>query len=107
MLNASGGTHIHIGPLSGSGLEAIAAMLDASGIDRSRFINVPVARTLVTRFAMNVSICSSRRDGGARTAVEAMAAGVPMVCIRLIQVRIAFACRWPGPARPSGVVSPT
>ena len=81
VLNASGGTHVHVGPLSDSQLEAIRTSLDARGIHRSRFVHVPVARTLVDALrAERVDLLINTWPyGGARTVVEAMAAGVPAV----------------------------
>jgi hypothetical protein len=81
MLNASGGTHVHIGPLAESQIEAIGAALDAHAIHRSRFVHVPVARTLVDalRDERVDLLINTWPYGGARTVVEAMAAGVPVV----------------------------
>ncbi len=81
VLHAGGGTHVHIGPLGDDQREEIWKTLHAGGIDRSRFVHVPIAPTLIE------ALWDERIDllintwplGGARTAVEAMAAGVPVV----------------------------
>ena len=100
VLDACGGTHVHIGPLSDSQLEAIAAVLDARGIDRSRFVHVPVAPTLVEalRHERIDLLINTWPFGGARTAVEAMAAGVPVVwhSSHPSEDRIRLQMAWPG-----------
>jgi hypothetical protein len=81
MLHAGGGTHVHIGPLGDDQREAIAKTLHAGNIDRSRFVHVPVAPTLLKalRDERIDLLINTWPLGGARTAVEAMAAGVPVV----------------------------
>jgi hypothetical protein len=81
VLQASGGTHVHVGPLDGHQLTEIAKTLDASGIEQSRFIHVPVAPTLIEalRDERIDLLINTWPLGGARTVVEAMAAGVPVV----------------------------
>jgi hypothetical protein len=81
VLQASGGTHVHIGPLNDQQLEEIGKALDATGTERSRFVHVPVASTLVKalRDEQVDLLINTWPLGGARTVVEAMAAGVPVV----------------------------
>jgi hypothetical protein len=81
ILHAGGGTHVHIGPLRDDQRGAIEKTLHAGGIDRSRFVHVPGAPTLLKalREERIDLLINTWPLGGARTAVEAMAAGVPVV----------------------------
>jgi hypothetical protein len=81
VLRATGGVHVHVGPLFDSQLDAIGRTLAEAGIEASRFVHVPSAPTLVEALRdEGVDLLVNTWPlGGARTSVEAMAAGVPMV----------------------------
>ncbi len=81
LLRATGGRHVHIGPLKASHLADLDKMFEREGIERSRFIHVPVATTLADglREAGVDLLLNTWPVGGARTVVEAMAAGIPIV----------------------------
>jgi len=81
VLRATGGAHVHVGALLDFQLEAIGQALADAGVDTGRFIHVPSAPTLVDALrGEGVDLLVNTWPlGGARTAVEAMAAGVPMV----------------------------
>jgi len=81
VLSVTGGTHVHIGPLPPARLKGIAAHLRKKGVARERFVWVESAGSLVEalrRYRVDL-VFNTYPRGGARTAVEAMAAGIPML----------------------------
>jgi hypothetical protein len=80
ILGATGGTHVHIGPLHEPMLSEIGRALRKTGLDGKNFTLIPEAPTLVGALwehAVDL-LLATYPFGGARTAVEAMAAGVPV-----------------------------
>lgn len=81
VLAATGGTHVHIGPLPPARLKGIASALRRQGVARERFVWVESAGTLaeaLLRHRVDL-VFNTYPRGGARTAVEVMAAGIPML----------------------------
>ncbi len=81
MLAATGGVHWHFGPLPPTMLGSIHQTLDECGIDREQFRHVPHVPSLaeaLVEAGVDVMLNSFPIPGG-RTAVEGMAAGVPML----------------------------
>jgi hypothetical protein len=81
VLRSTGGTHVHWGALADLQHEQIGRALDKAGIAQTSFIHFSSTPTLVEGLraqAVDV-LLNSWPLGGARTSVEAMAAGVPMV----------------------------
>lgn len=80
ILECTGGTHVHVGPLFPPLAAEIEEALSRSGLDRGRFIPVPEAPTLVHALKEHAVdlLLATYPYGGARTAVEAMAAAVPV-----------------------------
>lgn len=79
ILRATGGWHVHIGPLQDYKLSAINNALDAANIDRTRFIHVPWADSLAS--ALWEHGCdlyfASFPIGGARSDIEVFASATP------------------------------
>lgn len=81
VLEASGGTHIHFGPLSDEMIAAIRSELSEKGIDPDRFRHIPwsddfggsLIEENVDLFIAPFPICS------ARIAIEVMACSIPSV----------------------------
>ena len=81
LLKASGGTHIHYGPLSDETKDVIFAELGKLGVSEDRFRHIPWAEDFggsliaenVDLFVAPFPICS------ARIAIEVMACGIPSV----------------------------
>jgi hypothetical protein len=81
ILLATGGRHVHVGPLSDGMLARISAVLDRTGISQARFVHVPYAPELTQALVdhrVDVFVGSAPRGGG-RAMVEAMAVGLPML----------------------------
>jgi hypothetical protein len=81
VLRATGGMHVHWGSLHNAQREEIAGALDKAGIAPERFVYIPSVPTLAEGLrAEGVDLLlNSWPLGGARTSVEAMAAGIPVV----------------------------
>jgi hypothetical protein len=81
IIEASGGTHIHIGELSHLSLDNIQRGLAVAGLSSKRFVHIPYVpnlwRALLER-GVDVYI-GSFPHGGGRTVVEAMGAGLPLI----------------------------
>lgn len=78
LLRASGGRHIHIGPLSQLTLYRIRRGLRKFGIPGASFVYVPFVRSVwqaLHEYRVNLYVASFPY-GGARTLIEAMGAGV-------------------------------
>lgn len=81
ILRATGGTHIHIGPLATEVQSDVADQLKDCGIEPQRFIHVPWVGDLsgeIVQRRVDLYIGSFPRGGG-RAVVEIMGAGVPML----------------------------
>ncbi|WP_323690105.1 hypothetical protein [Rhizobium sp. AN95] len=81
ILHSTGGTHIHVGPLQQERLEEIHARLAQLGIDASRFYHVPwvaSVATALTEYSVDMYLVSFPY-GGAKSVIEAMAAGIPVL----------------------------
>lgn len=81
ILAATGGDHIHIGPLKEDTLDLIRSNIAAAGIDQTRFTHQPwvddVAAELVER-RVDLYIGSFPLGGG-RATIEVMGAGIPLL----------------------------
>lgn len=81
IVQASGGTHIHIGELSHLSLDNIQKGLAAAGLSSNRFVHIPYVpnlwRALLER-GVDVYVGSFPYDGG-RAVVEAMGVGLPLI----------------------------
>lgn len=78
MLRASGGTHIHIGPLSMLTLLRIKRGMRKLGLPESGFVHIPYVRSVwqaLHEHRVDLYVASFPY-GGARTLIEAMGAGV-------------------------------
>ncbi len=79
VLRATGGRHVHIGPLPDEECAHIARVLVRGDVDPSRFVHVPKVPSLAG--ALHEMECdvflASFPVSGARTRVEVLAAGVP------------------------------
>jgi len=81
VMERTGGTHVHIGPLSGATLQRIQDNLSARAIPQERFVHVPWVPSIwqaLHEHRIDVYL-SSFPLGGAKTAIEAMGAGVPII----------------------------
>lgn len=81
IIGASGGTHIHIGELSGPMLERIKGGLAAAGLPSERFVYIEHVPNLWRAF-LDLGIdayIGSFPIGGGRTIAEAMGAGLPLI----------------------------
>ena len=81
VLETTGGRHIHIGFLKEKRLGKIRAHLEGRGIGSERFEYIEWVPSLASALIeLGADLCiSSAPVGGARTAIEAGAAGVPML----------------------------
>jgi len=81
VLETTGGRHIHIGFLKEKRLGNIRAHLEGRGIDAGRFEYIAWVPSLAgALIELGADLCiSSAPLGGARTAIESGAAGVPML----------------------------
>jgi hypothetical protein len=80
VLEAGGGTHVHIGPLTPRMKRRVRGLLRKRGFAAERVIWVPQAPTLVQGLREHgVDLLINTSPPGARSVVEAMAAGVPIV----------------------------
>lgn len=81
ILLATGGTHVHVGPTTTRLRRQLERALKRNEIDSDRVVWVPHAPTLVKAFQEQqvTLLLNTYPLGGARTVVEAMAAGVPVV----------------------------
>ncbi|MCK9353813.1 MAG: hypothetical protein M0P59_06605 [Gallionella sp.] len=78
MLHASGGKHIHIGPLSSMTLWRIRRAMRKLGVPDNGFVHIPYVRSVwdaLHEYRVNLYITSFPYSGG-RTLIEAMGAGV-------------------------------
>ncbi len=75
------GTHIHIGPLSKKMKRAIDTQLHCKGLKPEQFQQIPKVQTLAgALYDYKIDLMlNTYPHGGARTAVEAMSAGIPML----------------------------
>lgn len=75
------GRHVHIGPLGDGILNHMTAQMRQRSIDPSRFVHIPWTEDLWGTFIANGIdlFIGSFPIGGARTAIEAMGAGVPLL----------------------------
>ena len=81
LLACTGGTHVHIGPLSDTALGQLYAGLDAVMVPRDRFVHVPWVQSVwraLQQQRVDVYLASFPLGGG-RVAIEAMGAGIPMI----------------------------
>ncbi|CAE6702428.1 hypothetical protein [Paraburkholderia nemoris] len=81
LLACTGGTHVHIGPLSDAALGQLYAGLDALLVPRDRFVHVPWVQSVwraLQQQRIDVYLASFPLGGG-RVAIEAMGAGIPMI----------------------------
>jgi hypothetical protein len=84
MLKASGGRHIHIGPLNPLTLWKIRRGLRKLGVSEDQFLQIPYVKSVWSTLhdqGVNLYI-GSFPYGGGRTLIEAMGAGIP-VCLHL------------------------
>lgn len=81
LLKEGGGTHLHIGQLSDRMVGDIQRELDAAGIGRDRFVNIPVVPNLADALIEHRvdAYVGSFPYGGGRATVEVMGAGVPLL----------------------------
>ena len=81
VLETTGGRHIHIGFLKEKRLGKIRAHLEGRGVSSARFEYIEWVPSLAAALIeLGADLCiSSAPMGGARTAIEAGAAGVPML----------------------------
>ena len=79
---ATGGAHVHIGPLSDEAMAAIGEGLDKLSVSRDRFIHLPSVPNLWEALkALEIDLyISSFPLGGGRATVEALGAGLP-ICV--------------------------
>lgn len=81
ILACTGGTHVHIGPLSEGALRQLYAGLDALMVPRDRFVHIPWVPSVwraLQQYQIDLYITSFPLGGG-RVAIEAMGAGIPMI----------------------------
>jgi hypothetical protein len=80
--HATGGVHVHIGPLSDEALRVIGEGLDRLGVARKRFVHVPSVPSLWEALkTLEIDLyVSSFPLGGGRATVEALGAGLP-ICV--------------------------
>ncbi len=81
IIYSTGGTHVHVGPLQQERLDGIYAHLARLGIDASRFYHVPWVESVATaliEYSVDMYLVSFPY-GGAKSVVEAMAAGIPVI----------------------------
>ncbi len=81
ILSVTGGMHIHIGPLSPDFRKSITARLEARNLSVERFRYIEQTESLTAEVRRNQVdlMINTFPFGGARTAVEVMAAGIPML----------------------------
>jgi hypothetical protein len=77
---ATGGLHVHIGPLSEEAQKTIGEGLDRAGVARERFVHVPSVPSLWEALkTLEIDLyVSSFPLGGGRATVEALGAGLPL-----------------------------
>lgn len=81
VMKATGGSHVHIGPLSPEVLKRIHGELESNGVPRERFIHVPWVRSVwkaLHSYGVDLYLASFPLGGG-KVAIEAMGAGIPIV----------------------------
>jgi hypothetical protein len=81
LLARTGGTHVHIGPLSEGALERIYDGIDKLSVPHERFVLIPWVQSVwraLQEHQIDVYLTSFPLGGG-RAAIEAMGAGVPMI----------------------------
>ncbi len=76
-----GGTHVHIGSLPDVNLSAIRKRLTEYGVEENRFVHIPWVKDLwLTLIEQRVDLfIGSFPIGGARTTLEVMGAGIPIM----------------------------
>ncbi len=81
IMRATGGKHIHIGPLSEELLTSIHHNLAAGGVNPENFLHIPFADDVAAELVRNrVDLyVGSFPLGGGRAAVEVMGAGIPLI----------------------------
>jgi hypothetical protein len=81
ILSATGGRHVHFGPLSVKRRRLIDASLAAAGVSRRQFVWIEHADTLLQGFRQHHVdlVINTYPRGGACAAVEIMAAGLPLL----------------------------
>jgi|GEM_PF-3447148 len=81
ILSISGGRHVHIGPLPEETIIRIRKQLSGKNIPLEKFVYIPLVPRLTEALLENEVdlVINTYPLGGARTAVEVMAAGIPMV----------------------------
>ncbi|AMV43457.1 glycosyltransferase family 4 protein [Paraburkholderia caribensis] len=81
LIARTGGTHVHIGPLSESALQRIYGGLVDLAVPQGRFIHIPwVSSVWRTLQQQQIDLyLTSFPLGGGRVAIEAMGAGIPIV----------------------------
>ncbi|MFX1695339.1 hypothetical protein [Paraburkholderia sp. A1RO-1] len=80
VMKATGGSHVHIGPLSTELLGTIHAGLEANDVPSERFIHVPWVRSVwkaLQSYDVDLYLASFPLGGG-KVAIEAMGAGIPI-----------------------------
>ena len=88
LLAATGGTHIHIGKLTGRARRHIIRALAARKIDPARFIYIPWVPSVwdaLIEHQVDLYLCSFPYGGGL-TMIEAMGAGIPLAVHRHITI---------------------
>jgi hypothetical protein len=82
MLRATRGWHVHIGPLQDYQLSAIYDVLNATNVDRDRFIHLPWTDSLAKALWENACdlYFASFPVGGARSNIEVFASATPHLC---------------------------
>ncbi|MGP8439558.1 hypothetical protein ACT2FY_30300 [Paraburkholderia fungorum] len=81
ILACTGGTHVHIGPLSGGALRRLYSGLDALLVPHDRFVHIPWVQSVwraLQQQRIDVYLTSFPLGGG-RAAIEAMGAGIPII----------------------------
>ncbi|WP_213297224.1 hypothetical protein [Paraburkholderia sacchari] len=80
VMKATGGSHVHIGPLSEELLDTMHAGLEANGVPSERFIHVPWVRSVwkaLQSYDVDLYLASFPLGGG-KVAIETMGAGIPI-----------------------------
>ena len=82
ILRATGGWHVHIGPLKDDQLSAINDVLASTNLSRDRFVHIRLADSLATALWKNACdlYFASFPMGGARADVEVFASATPHLC---------------------------
>jgi len=80
-LAQTGGRHIHVGPLTPMQKQSVAAALKRHGVPSGRFIHIPWAESLsqMVREKGVDAYIQSFPVGAARTTIEVMRAGIPVI----------------------------